>query len=531
MFTKLRDKGISVHLFTLVAAICLYNLVVFQGPLWSYATTRGESSTLQLVSLQVLQICLLASLLLLCAALSIRLMKGLASVLLLTNAAALYFMHSYQIEIDLTMITNILATNTGQASELWHWMLGAYIGLLGGLPVLVIWMLRVRSPKRLFRLMTSVFVFASFIGWALATAVTWPWYDRHATRMGARILPWSYIVNTGRFYNKQASANRAQILLPDASFLAAPSADKEIIVLVLGEAARAANFSLLGYARETNPFTAQTDLFALPIGQSCATYTIGSMACVLTHEGSQAGARTAFEPLPSYMTRHGVHTIWHSNSGGTPPFKADRIKRARELAAECVGDDCPSGRLDGALFHNLDQLLIDTDAQRIFVVLHQTGSHGPRYFQKYPPELEAFTPVCETVQMRECSYEELVNAYDNTIYYTDFLLAGLIEQLQSIPNANTAMMYVADHGQSLGENGLYLHGTPNVVAPSVQRDVPFLVWMSDGFKLARGLENEDVMQAETFPHDFPFHSVMGAFGMRSDIYKPEFDIFSDARFD
>jgi len=531
VLTILRDKGFSVHLLTLVAAICLYNLVVFQGPLWSYATTRIESSNLQLVSLQILQMCLFASLLLLIAGLSVRLMKALASVLLITNAVALYFMHSYQIEIDLTMITNILATNTGQASELWHWMIGAYALVLGVIPALLIWMIPVRSPKRMFRVLTSVAIFASFIGWALATAATWPWYDQNSTRMGARILPWSYIVNTGRFYNKQSSANREQVLLPDATFLSEPTDKKEIVVLVLGEAARAANFSLLGYERETNAFTADKDLLVLPVGQSCATFTIGSMACVLTHEGSEAPMRTTFEPLPSYMTRHGVHTIWHTNGGGTPPFNADRLMTARQLAAECEGDDCPSGRLDGAVFHNLDQLLTETDAQRIFLVLHQSGSHGPRYFQKYPPELEAFTPVCETVQMRECSYEQLVNAYDNTVYYTDFLLASLIDQLQNVPNANTMMMYVSDHGQSLGENGLYLHGTPNVVAPAVQRDVPFLVWMSDGYKELRGIDYADVQQNESFPHDFPFHSVMGAFGMRSDIYKPEFDIFREATFD
>jgi lipid A ethanolaminephosphotransferase len=514
----------------LVAAICVYHLIAFQGPLIGYAV-KIESTALQITSLQLMQLCLLAALLLMFGTVSVWLMKLLAILLILTNAAALYFMHSYQVQIDLTMITNILATNTGQASELWHWMLGAYMLVLGGIPAYFISKTNVRSPKRFLRALTSVVVFFGFIGWMFATAITWPWYDRHATRMGALILPWSYVVNTGRFYNKQLKDNRVQVLLPDATFLGEPTADKEIVVLVLGEAARAANFGILGYGRDTNPFTAETDLFALPVGRSCATYTIGAMACILTHEGREAGARTTFEPLPSYMTRHGVHTIWHSNSGGTPPFNADRIMRARELAAACTGADCPDGKLDGALFYRLDQLLTQTDAQRIFVVLHQTGSHGPRYFQKYPPELEVFTPVCRTVQMRNCSYEELVNAYDNTIHYTDYLLADLIAQLQGIPGANTAMMYVSDHGQSLGENGLYLHGTPPVVAPDVQREVPFLVWMSDGFKQARGIENADVMQAETFPHDFPFHSVMGAFGMRSDIYKPEFDIFSAATFD
>ncbi len=530
MLSALKKNGWSCHLYTLVAAICVYHLLVFQGPLISYAVSV-DSSPLQLLSLQLMQLCLLAALLLLIATFSVRLMKLAAIVMILVNAAVIYFIRSYQIEVDLTMITNVLATNTGQAFELWHWTLGAYLLGLGGIPAYFIIKAQTRGHHRAFRFLTSFVVFFGFIGWMFATASTWPWYDNHATRMGARILPWSYIVNTGRFYNKQAKANRVQVLLPDATFLAEPTAEKEIVVLVLGEAARAANFGILGYERDTNPFTAKTDLFALPVGRSCTTYTIGAMACILTHEGREAPSRTTFEPLPSYMTRHGVHTVWHSNSGGTPPFNAARVIRGREIADACEGADCPDRKLDGALLYQLDQLLMDTDAQRIFVVLHQTGSHGPRYFEKYPPELEVFTPVCETVQMRNCTQQELVNAYDNTIHYTDFLLADLIGQLQTIPNANTAMMYVSDHGQSLGENGLYLHGTPPLIAPDVQREVPFLVWMSDGFKQSRGLENADVMQAETFPHDFPFHSVMGAFGMRSDIYKPEFDIFSKATFD
>ena len=524
------SKTWSWHLYTLVAAICFYHLAVFQGPLIRYAI-GADATGLQLFSLQVLQVCLLASLLLLVSMISVSVMKLFAIVLLITNAVALYFMHAYGIEIDITMINNILATNTGQATELWHWEIGLYMLVLGGIPALIILKTKVRAPKRIFRFLVSFGVFASFLAFAFATASTWLWYDSHSTRMGARILPWSYMVNTGRFYNKRAKANRVQILLPDATFLAAPSAEKEIVVLVLGEAARAANLRYYGYERDTNPFTAQTDMFALPIGKSCATYTIGSMACILTHEGREASARTVFEPLPSYLTRHGVHTIWHSNSGATPPFTANRRLRARELGELCEDADCPHPRLDGILFHNLDQVLLEAEPGRIFVALHQTGSHGPRYFQKYPPDLEPFSPVCRTVQMRDCSYEELVNAYDNTIHYTDFLLASLITQLESIPNSTAAVLYVSDHGQSLGENGLYLHGTPPVVAPAVQREIPFLVWMSDGFKATRGLGPQDVIPAQTFPHDFPFHSVMGAFGMRSDIYKPEYDIFSAANFD
>ena len=157
--------------------------------------------------------------------------------------------------------------------------------------------------------------------------------------------------------------------------------------------------------------------------------------------------------------------------------------------------------------------------------LHQSGSHGPAYYSKYPEGFAQFKPECKTVQVSNCSQEELSNAYDNSIRYTDFLLADLIAQLETV-DADTVVIYVSDHGQSLGESGFYLHGAPNAVAPKQQREIPFLVWMSEGFKARRGITEADILPEETFPHDFPFHSVMGAFGMKSDIYKPEFDIFN-----
>ena len=160
------------------------------------------------------------------------------------------------------------------------------------------------------------------------------------------------------------------------------------------------------------------------------------------------------------------------------------------------------------------------------MTLHQTGSHGPLYNKKYPKEFEYFTPVCKTVQIANCSRAELVNGYDNTLRYSDSLLENLIIQLESLENTNAALIYVSDHGESLGEGGYYLHGAPVAVAPPEQLEVPFLVWMSDGFRKSHRITEQSILPKETFPHDFPFHSIMGAFSMQSDIYKPQFDIFN-----
>jgi lipid A ethanolaminephosphotransferase len=524
----------NLHLFTLVALICLYNLIAFQGPLLAYALRYTEwdaNGAAQMVSLQVLQLGLLGALLLFVAMFSIWAMKLLTTLLFLGNAAGLHFMNAYGVELDLTMMRNIFGTNTGQVGELMHWTLYLKLVAMGLLPSVLVWVIGVRSPRLWLRLLAPFAVFGAMLAVLFATSTTWLWYDKHATRMGARILPWSYLVNTGRYFNKEALRNRVQVLLPDAQFIEAEPAQKEIVVLVIGEAARAENFSHYGYERDTNPFTKDLGLVVLPMGKSCATYTIGSVACIITHEGREASARTEFEPLPSYLTRHGIETIWRSNSGGTPPFQATVIERVHEIAERCraengEGADCPSPYLDGALVHQLGAVLAGSDAQRILVVLHQTGSHGPSYSKKYPPQFAHFTPVCDTVQVSTCSEEALYNAYDNTIRYTDYLLSDVIAQLQSIPDAASVLIYTADHGQSLGENGLYLHGSPPAFAPDVQRYVPFFVWMSDRFQTVKGITPEDIMRAESHVHDFPFHSVMGAFGMRSDIYKPQFDIFA-----
>lgn len=519
----------SVYVFAL--AVALWHLLVFQHPLVGYALSvsdPGFNTIINIASLQVLQICLIASFLLLIASVSIAAAKVVASVFCLTNAAALYFMVTYGVELDITMIANILTTTTRQTLELWHWHFAVYMVVFGLLPVVLIWKARVRRPRWFAPLVASVAVFAALLGFLFATAFTWLWYDAHGTRLGSRILPWSYVVNTGRHFNKQASRNRTQVLLPDASFTGPEPAGKDIVVLVLGEAARADNFAYYGYARDTNPFTQDDDLAVFPVGDACATFTIGAMACINTHEGRRASARTTFEPLVSYMTRHDIQTVYRDNSGGGPPFVATDYMRGRDIVAGCTGDDCPDPFLDGALNYQLAETLLASDASRIMVTLHQTGSHGPRYSEKYPPEFEEFTPVCETVQVAECDRQALFNAYDNTIRYNDFLLADLIDQLETIPDANIVLIYLSDHGQSLGEGGFYLHGVPPSVAPDVQFRVPFLVWMNDGFQASRGLTPEQIVTAVSYPHDFPFHSVMGAFGMRSDIYKPEYDIFNTA---
>ena len=523
-------KTQRISLIGFVAAACLFNMLAFQVPLLKYAFSVSNVNELdgliQIVSLQVLQFCLLAMLLFLMSTISIFVTKLVAAVLLICNAVGLYFMMSYGMDIDRSMIANIFNTDIRETTGLLHIAIVPYVLFLGLLPALLVLLVGVRAPRRIWRFACAVGSIAVLILWIVSTSFTVLWYDKHASRMGSKILPWSYIVNTGRYFNRLAMENREQVLLPKAHFIAESSSKKDVVVLVIGEAARADRFSALGYARDTNVFTADQNLIAFPIGLSCSTNTISSAACILTHEGRSASSRTTFEPLPSYLKRQGISTILRTNNSGPPPMDVDLYQTTAEILAGCTAVDCPKQGYDAVLNWQLSGLISQTDSNRVFVTLHQTGSHGPAYYNKYPPEFEYFKPVCKTVQIAKCSDEELNNAYDNTIRYTDSLIADLITQLERMTDVNATLIYVSDHGQSLGENGYYLHGAPIAFAPIEQREIPFLVWMSDGFQQSRGLSAATILRDETFPHDFPFHSVMGAFGLRSDIYKPQFDIFN-----
>ena len=232
------------------------------------------------------------------------------------------------------------------------------------------------------------------------------------------------------------------------------------------------------------------------------------------------------EPLPSYMKRQGVEVIWRTNNFGEPKISVSSRMGADEIRKGCRDEDCEQLNYDEVLLYKLDQKLRNSVQEKIFVVLHQSGSHGPQYFKKYPPNFEVFQPVCKTVDQQKCTRQELVNAYDNSIIYTDYVLSEVIKLLKTLKGIDSVMLYVSDHGESLGEYGLYLHGTPFTIAPDFQKKVPFIVWMSDSFVQHRGLTDRSINTLGSYSHDYIFHSVMGALGLRSDAYDKKLDIFS-----
>ena len=159
--------------------------------------------------------------------------------------------------------------------------------------------------------------------------------------------------------------------------------------------------------------------------------------------------------------------------------------------------------------------------------MHQAGSHGPTYYKRYPQEFGIFKPVCNTEKLNECTKEEIVNTYDNTILYTSQNLADILALLQNdYPQYNSVLFYVSDHGESLGEYNVYLHSAPYVIAPKEQKHIPFFMWADDSTLSSLRIDKHCLNTAknEAISQDSVFHTLLGIGGISAEEYKQQLDL-------
>ena len=521
---------LKCSLFVFVLLCAVGNTLIFQAPLLKYAATHLTAGTIKgaltLITVLVIPAGLLMTVLLLASLGSVRLVKPLSLILVLGNAIALYFMNSYNVVLDRSMMGNVFRTDVREAGELLNIQLIWYLFAAGLVPTILLLKLNIQPTTLVRKVATLSAVLLTLFAWLYANSSSWLWIDKHAQQIGGTMLPWSYVVNTARHFDQVASANRPQVLLPAAYFSAPLQPDqKRVVVLVIGEAARAQNFSLYGYPRSTNPFTAPAAMAVMLDARACSTYTTRSLTCMLSHQGEATSSAARFEVLPSYLKRHGVDVAWRTNNWGEPPMQVSTYERPADIQKACEATGCMDVGFDGVLLNGLKERIRDSTNPNVLIMLHLNGSHGPAYNSKYPPKFEHFMPVCKSVDLQTCTRQTLVNAYDNTLRYTDHLLSKLIGTLEELDDVSSTLIYQSDHGESLGEYGLYLHGAPASIAPDTQTKIPFLVWMSLRFQSEKGLTPEGITRSAEQAHDYVFHSVMGAFGLRSDIYKFERDVF------
>lgn len=432
--------------------------------------------------------------------------KLLIAFTLVADAISLYFINTYEVLITANMMGNVFNTRYSEASGFFSWTAVAYVLLLGVLPC--IWLFASKTLYGTFKRFLANIGVALLVVVAvlLANMRNILWIDNNSTELGSLLMPWSYTVNTVRYFNKVKERNKKEILLPDAS-IAVPG--KDVCVLIIGESARRQNFSLYGYERNTNPLLAGDSVKAY-MANSAATYTTAAVKAILDHKSTGK----LYEILPNYLYRAGVDVVWRSCNWGEPPLHIEKVYNKKRLEKRYPGADA---RYDGLLLEGLKEEILDCDKEKQLIVLHCSTSHGPTYNKKYPAEFEVFTPVCETVEISEAGHEELVNAYDNTIVYTDYLVHSVIEILKEIPGRRCCMLFVSDHGESLGEDNLFMHGVPMQMAPKVQYEIPFIVWQQD-----KGTALKDLDEVGQY---HVFHSVMNYLGLESPIYNEDLNVF------
>lgn len=379
------------------------------------------------------------------------------------------------------------------------------------------------KPTKRPRLLISIIIQIVVLGTIISTtSSSWLWVDKHAKIIGAKILPWSYIANTIRYKIEVNSQNEVQKLLPEIKYL---NNKKSVAILIIGETARSQNFSLYGYDKNTNPELIQQKILVVKNVQSCSTYTTESIKCILSHSSEKGVFNDTYEYLPTFLSRHGVNVIWRSNNWGEPKIKVNEYATLKQIKTTCPKSTC---NYDEGLLFDLKEK-ISTSLQsydKTLIVLHQKGSHGPLYSSRYPKNFEVFKPACDSVQLSDCDEIQLINAYDNSILYTDHFISEVIKTLKLFPNISTSMIYLSDHGESLGEGGFYLHGAPNSIAPKQQRNIPFLLWMSDKFVEANNVDESKKLYLEGISQYNIFHSILGGLSLTSDIYNEHLDVFA-----
>ncbi len=525
----------SVETLALLASLffSVFGNTVFWREVIATGDLHGANGLLSGVSLFVLVTALQT--ILFCLLLYRPVAKPVLILLLLISASAIHFMSRYTIYLNEEMIRNVLQTDANESSELLTVSLLYALILYGVLPALLVW--RIDLKKRTWLRAIAVRLGCLFaavcvaIGSALLSFQDLSALMRTHHDLRHLITPGNYIVAL----TQTAADSRKRMQAPtpvgiDAKVAARPSGGKpRVLVLIVGETLRAQNWGLNGYARQTTPQLARIAPINFTDVTACGTSTEVSLPCMFSVYGRANYDKDRIagsESLMHVLDHAGIRTEWRDNQSGCKgvcaglPFVSfQRTKGDRA----CPGESC----LDGVM---LDDLAARITAERgdLVIVLHQLGNHGPSYYKRYPPRLRQFTPTCDSDDLGDCSREQITNSFDNAVLYTDEFVARTIALLSKQSSHDAALIYISDHGESLGEGGLYLHGMPYAIAPETQTKVPMVMWFAPGLTAARGIDSECLREVAKRPasHDHLFHSVLGLMQVRTQVYKPKLDLFA-----
>lgn len=529
----MRSEWLSV--FTAV-----YLLFFMNGTFWDKSSVflKGD-----VPALLALGIGLLAAFVALTVTFSAKyVIKPVLVLLVLASVSGAWFMDRFGVIIDGEMIRNAVETNQAEAGHLITPAFILHMLLFGVLPSLFIAAVEIVHRPFLKKVAVNLMIILPCLvvfGLAgLSNSGTFLFSTRQHREWFRTLNPVFPMASAAGFFIGQRKEKNivVQALGTDARVVDEVPAGRRkprVTILVVGETARAMNFQLGGYARETNPELSKRDIIYFSDTSSCGTATAVSVPCMFSVYGrkdySHAKAR-ATEDLMDVLKHAGIKSEWWDNNTGDKNV-ADRIQITEFFKSNdkrfCAGGEC----LDQILVDGLDAWLDEVTGDAV-LVLHQLGNHGPAYYLRYPEEFRKFKPDCRSADFDACTPETITNAYDNALLYTDHILSEVIDKLGARSDKlDTAMIYMSDHGESLGETGLYLHGAPYMIAPEEQTHVPFVFWTSPGLRQSAKLDTSCLSAKADAPHshDNFFHSVLGLMQVKTEVYDPALDIFATCR--
>ncbi|WP_312062555.1 phosphoethanolamine transferase EptA [Pantoea septica] len=463
------------------------------------------------------------------------------ALFILVSAAAQYFIWNYGVIIDRSMLVNILDTTPSESLALMTPQLVATLLLSGVVMAALAFWVRVRKTRPFWKgaVYRIISVAASVICILLVASLFYKDYAslfRNQKELVKALNPSNAIAATLSWYKHNRDMNLPLVKIGEDAHLqpAMQKGKKNLTILIVGETSRAADFSLSGYDRETNPLLKKDDVTYFPHTASCGTATAVSVPCMFSgmprahYDDALAGHQ---EGLLDVIQRAGIKVLWNDNDGGCKGA-CDRVPHqdvsSLNLAGMCIKGEC----YDEVLFHGLEAYIQQLQGNGV-IVLHTIGSHGPTYYNRYPPQFRRFTPTCDTNQIQDCSQQQLVNTYDNTLLYVDFIVDKAIKLLQAHQDRfTTSLVYLSDHGESLGENGTYLHGMPYAIAPEVQKHVPMLIWLSPDYQQRYAVNKsclDKLAAQDNFSQDNLFSTMLGLTGTATNVYKADDDILASCR--
>ncbi len=435
-------------------------------------------------------------------------------------------MSTYGTVIDQTMLENTLQTNAAEAGDLFSISMLLYLLVLGVLPA---WYVLRRMPRAKglatelrAKALFSVCLLAGMVLLIVPFTSQYASFFREHKSLRFYANPTYFTYSAIRLASSKIKGSAGPVVVqavaPDAALHDEPPLHpKKLIVLVVGETARADRFALNGYTKPTNPMLGKEDVVSLGNVTSCGTSTAVSVPCMFSlagREGFDGETVHEFENVLDVLKRLGVEILWRDNNSDS---KGVAVRLPYENFRDpAINPVCDSECRDTGMLVGLEDHIRKHPGKDLLIVLHQMGNHGPAYYKRYPPEFERFTPVCKTNELSKCTDEEINNAYDNAILYTDHFLAQTIALLKKFDSSHeTAMLYVSDHGESLGEKGMYLHGAPYVFSPKEQTHVASVLWFGKNFDY----RTDDLRLVKDYPftHDDLFCALMLTFEVESNV--------------